>query len=71
VNEQYNFIGIGGAAVNITQRIQSTAEGGEVVISDSVFGFASDHLTIKKFFQVELKGIQEPVSLHVVERFEM
>lgn len=44
--------GIVGTAVNITQRIQSSAEGGEVVISDSVYGLASDHLTINKFFIV-------------------
>ena len=61
--------GIVGSAVNITHRIQSSAGKGEVVISDSVYGIASDHLTIKKLFRVRLKGIQEPVSLYVVEGF--
>jgi class 3 adenylate cyclase len=56
-----------GSAVNVTQRIQVNAQGGEVVVSDSVYRLASDHLAIKKVFQVELKGIQEPISLHVVE----
>ncbi len=59
--------GIVGSAVNVTQRIQVNAQGGEVVVSDSVYRLASDHVTIKKAFNVELKGIQEPVSLHVVE----
>jgi class 3 adenylate cyclase len=59
--------GIVGSAVNVTQRIQVNAQGGEVVVSDTVYRLVSDHVTIKKFFQVELKGIQEPVFLHVVE----
>ena len=62
--------GIVGSAVNITHRIQSTARRGEVVISDSVYGLASDHLMIKKFFEERLKGIHEPVSLYVVEGFQ-
>jgi adenylate cyclase len=62
--------GIVGSAVNITHRIQSSARRGEVVISDSVYGLASAHLTIKKFFEERLKGIHEPVSLYVVEGFQ-
>lgn len=61
--------GIVGAAVNVTQRIQENTQGGEVVVSDSVYRLASDYVTIKKYFQVRLKGIQKPVSLHVVEGF--
>jgi len=61
--------GIVGAAVNVTQRIQENAQGGEVVVSDSVHRLASDYVTIKRYFQVRLKGIQKPVSLHVVEGF--
>jgi len=38
-------------------------------VSDSVYRLASDYVTIKKYFQVRLKGIQKPVSLHVVEEF--
>ncbi len=59
--------GIVGSAVNVTQRIQSEAEGGEVVISQSVHSAAQDRLTIKKSFEARLKGIQENVKLYVVE----
>ena len=59
--------GIVGSAVNVTQRIQSEAEGGEVVISQSVYYAAQDQLTIKKSFEAQLKGIQENVKLYVVE----
>jgi class 3 adenylate cyclase len=59
--------GIVGSAVNATQRIQSEAEGGEVVISQSVYSAAQDQLTIKKSFEAQLKGIQGSVKLYVVE----
>jgi adenylate cyclase len=59
--------GIVGSAVNVTQRIQSEAEGGEVVISQSVYSAAPDRLTIKKSFEARLKGIQGNVKLYVVE----
>ena len=59
--------GIVGSAVNVTQRIQSEAEGGEVVISEPVYRAAQDRLTIKKSFEAQLKGIQGNVKLYVVE----
>ncbi|MGD9076331.1 MAG: adenylate/guanylate cyclase domain-containing protein [Desulfobacteraceae bacterium] len=58
--------GIVGSAVNVTQRIQSEAEGGEVVISESVYSAARDQVTIKKSFEAQLKGIQGNVKLYVV-----
>jgi adenylate cyclase len=59
--------GIVGSAVNVTQRIQSEAEGGEVVISEPVYRAAQHRLTIKKFLEAQLKGIQGNVKLYVVE----
>ena len=59
--------GIVGSAVNTTQRIQSEAEGGEVVISEHVYHTAQDRLAIKKSFETQLKGIQGNVKLYVVE----
>ncbi|NNG07494.1 MAG: adenylate cyclase, partial [Desulfobacteraceae bacterium] len=53
--------------VNATQRIQSEAEGGEVVVSESVYSAAQDQLTIKKSFEAQLKGIKGSVKLYVVE----
>jgi adenylate cyclase len=59
--------GIVGSAVNVTQRIQSEAEGGEVVISEPVYREAQDRLTVKRSFEAQLKGIQGNVKLYVVE----
>lgn len=60
--------GIIGAAVNLTHRIQGQAQKGEVVISDSVLHHAGAGLAVRKTFEAELKGIAQPVTLHVVER---
>jgi class 3 adenylate cyclase len=62
--------GIVGSAVNVTQRIQSEAEGGEVVISEPVYSATQDQLTIKRSFEAQLKGIQENVKLYVVETIQ-
>ncbi len=59
--------GIVGSAVNVTQRIQSQADGGEVVISQSVYRAAQDTLIIKRSFEAQLKGIQGNVKLYVVD----
>lgn len=58
--------GIVGAAVNVTQRIQSIAQGGEVVISESVYRYTQGQLIIKDTVRVSLKGVQEPVTLYKV-----
>ena len=62
--------GIVGSAVNITQRIQSQAEEGEVIVSDSVYRALPEHLIISSSFKTTLKGIQEPVTLHRVKGFQ-
>jgi adenylate cyclase len=62
--------GIVGSPVNITQRIQSTAKGGDVVISEAVYCYVNKDLMIKKSFRVQLKGVQEQVKLHVVENIK-
>jgi class 3 adenylate cyclase len=59
--------GIVGSAVNITQRIQSAAKGDDVVISDSVYHSIYKDLSIKKSFEVPLKGLQGETKLHVVK----
>jgi class 3 adenylate cyclase len=58
--------GIVGAPVNLTQRIQSTAEEGEVVVSDPVYRHTADLLEIKRKFSVQLKGVQETSTLYGV-----
>ncbi|RMF93354.1 MAG: adenylate/guanylate cyclase domain-containing protein, partial [Nitrospinota bacterium] len=61
--------GIVGSAVNITQRIQTLAEGGEVVISETVYRYIQAKVKIKATLRVQLKGVQQPVTLYKVDRF--
>lgn len=58
--------GIVGSPVNLTQRIQSTAEEGEVVISDSVYKHVPDDVRVKRKFRIRLKGVQEESTLYGV-----
>ncbi len=61
--------GIVGSAVNMTHRIQSRAEGGEVVVSESVYQRISGETGLKtcRSFTVPLKGIKGEVRLYVVD----
>jgi class 3 adenylate cyclase len=59
--------GIVGAAVNITQRIQAEAKGGEVIISESAYGLLKKDLKIRKSFSARLKGVDEKMNLYVME----
>jgi class 3 adenylate cyclase len=59
--------GIVGSAVNITHRIQSEAKGGDVIISNSVYETMKNNLKIKKSFTAHLKGVQEEMTLYIVE----
>ena len=61
--------GIVGSAVNLTQRIQGEAAGGEVVISDSIYRYSHEHLKIKESLHVQLKGVQERITLYQIEGF--
>ena len=62
--------GIVGAAVNITQRIQAEAKGGEVIISNSAYGFLKNDLKIKQSFSARLKGVDGKMDLHIVESIQ-
>ncbi|MFW6333954.1 MAG: adenylate/guanylate cyclase domain-containing protein [Desulfosalsimonas sp.] len=62
--------GIVGLAVNVTQRIQAEAEGGQVVISEPVYGVLSDRISIEKSFSPGLKGVHGKVVLYVLKGFE-
>jgi class 3 adenylate cyclase len=59
--------GVVGSAVNITSRIQATAEKQEIVISESVYQYTKDHLHIKKTFSAQLKGVDDPMTLRIIE----
>lgn len=58
--------GIVGAAVNITHRIQAEAQGGDVVISDSVYGHINNNLKVIKSFSAQLKGVNGKMNLYVL-----
>jgi class 3 adenylate cyclase len=59
--------GIVGSAVNITERIQSTAGGGDVVISESAYKYLHKKLLIEKSFTAQLKGLADSVNLYLVK----
>ncbi|MEW6664465.1 MAG: adenylate/guanylate cyclase domain-containing protein [Thermodesulfobacteriota bacterium] len=59
--------GIVGPAVNMTQRMQALAKGGQVVISDVIFWPLSEELRIRRSFTPRLKGIGGAAELFLVE----
>ena len=59
--------GIIGSAVNLASRIQTQAQGGEVVISPSIYRHVHPDLVVKKKFETQLKGIQEPITLYAIQ----
>ena len=59
--------GIVGSPVNLTQRIQSMAEAGEVIISDSVYRHVQEEVKITRKFRTTLKGVQEETTLYAAE----
>ena len=59
--------GIVGAAVNLTDRIQATASGGRVVISQDTFETLKNRVTVSYVFNVCLKGIEDDKKLYEVE----
>lgn len=63
--------GIVGSPVNLTQRIQSTAEEGEVVISDSVYKHVSKEVRVNRKFKIMLKGIQDEAKLYGVKSIQV
>jgi adenylate cyclase len=62
--------GIVGSAVNLTHRIQAEARGGEVVISETVYGYSSQYVKIKRSFGTQLKGVKEETQLYVLDGME-
>ncbi len=61
--------GIVGTAVNLTQRIQAAAEGGQVLVSEPVLRRTGGRLKVARTFEADLKGFGEPVNLAVVSGF--
>ena len=66
-SEERAKYGIVGSAVNATQRIQSLAEGGQVVISESTRRLLGDRVDIASQFSKIPKGYNQPLTLYVVK----
>ena len=62
--------GIVGGPVNVTHRIQSQAEGGEIIVSQPVREILGPGLKLSRSFSARLKGLAQPADLHAVEGLE-
>jgi len=60
--------GIVGSAVNLTQRIQQLAGAREILVSDEIYQEAREIVSVERTLKTFLKGVQEPMRIHVVER---
>ena len=58
--------GIVGGPVNLTQRIQSQAEGGEIVISQEVHELLPDQIHVGRSFSVRPKGLGRDIELYAL-----
>lgn len=58
--------GVVGSAVNLTYRIESYSTGGQVLVSDAVLAALSNQLQITKSFEIQLKGVADPVQIHTI-----
>jgi adenylate cyclase len=68
-SEQRAKYGIVGSAVNLTSRIQAKARGGQILLSEAVYGYLNHELRVRSSFQVGLKGVKQRVTLFEVEGF--
>jgi len=60
--------GIVGSPVNMTQRIQSHAKGGEILLSESAYENVSEIVTVESSFQASIKGVEGTTTLFSVKR---
>lgn len=58
--------GIVGGPVNLTARLQTLAEGGEIIVSDQFLALAGPAVRVEKSLRAQVKGVPEPVNAHVV-----
>jgi class 3 adenylate cyclase len=58
--------GIVGSAVNVTERIQSLARGGEVVVSETVLSRLQEGLAVTRSFVSPLRGVEGEARLFAV-----
>jgi adenylate cyclase len=58
--------GVVGSAVNITSRIQEQAQKGQILVSDAVLGKVADRVQVENALTVDLKGVDQPMTLHEI-----
>ena len=63
--------GIVGAAVNLTQRIQTEAREGEVVVSEAVLESVRDYVKVLRPFEANVKGVTGALRLYAVGSMEV
>ena len=66
-SEKRKKYGAVGSPINLAFRIQSEAEGGEVLVSPAVFHNLGGELLVEGTKQCSLKGIEQTISLYRVE----
>ncbi|MEE4661117.1 MAG: adenylate/guanylate cyclase domain-containing protein [Halieaceae bacterium] len=65
-SEKRSKYGVVGHHVNLTARIESQTAGGDILISDSTLQALALPVTMGESQQVQVKGINEPVTMHRV-----
>jgi class 3 adenylate cyclase len=60
--------GIVGSTVNLTQRIQSQAGPGDVVLADTAAAGVPKGVAVRRSFTFHPRGAQQPITLHLLER---
>lgn len=63
--------GIVGSDVNLTDRIQSTANAGMVVLSETTYELVKDKFSVVRDFEVCLKGVEDSKRLFEVQRLSV
>lgn len=66
-SEKRTKYGVVGALVNFTGRMESYTVGGQVLVSPSTYHKLTDLIEVGNRFQVQMKGVPEPVTLYEVQ----
>jgi adenylate cyclase len=56
-----------GDAVNVTDRLQNLAEGGQIILSDSTYQAVSDLIKVTRLDSVQVKGRRQPVQIYLLD----
>ncbi|PMQ00960.1 MAG: adenylate/guanylate cyclase domain-containing protein [Dictyoglomus sp. NZ13-RE01] len=55
-----------GAVVNLAERLESIAKGGEILVCEETFNFAKDYFNFEDLGFIKVKGKEEPVHVYKV-----